>query len=109
MINLEKPHNVWTAYINFVAARKTQQLRAITGLSVDRSDISPWEEVEVPGVKNFKIARDNLQTPKRLKLGPLLVAAVEALPSRTRDLPSINKLNPSPKEVIDTLAGTHGW
>jgi hypothetical protein len=89
MTNSEKPHNVWTTYFNSVEARGTQQLWAITGLSVNGSDNSSWEEVEVPGVENFKKARDNLQTPRRLKLAPLLVAAVESSPSATGDLQSI--------------------
>jgi hypothetical protein len=86
MTSSEKPHDVWTAYFNSVEARGTQQLRALTGLSVDGSDNSSWEEVEVPGVENFEKVRDNLQTPKWLKLGPLMVAAVESSPSGTRDL-----------------------
>jgi hypothetical protein len=103
MFNSEKPHDVWTAYSNSVEAHGTQQLQAITGLSlsVDGSDISPWEEVEVPGVENFKKARDYLQTPKLLKLGPLLAAAVETSPAETRNLQSINKLDPPPDEVGD--------
>jgi hypothetical protein len=63
MINSEKPHNVWTAYFKSLEARRTQQLWAITGLSVDGLDNSLWEEVKVPpGVENFEKARDNLQT-----------------------------------------------
>jgi hypothetical protein len=42
---------VWIAYFNSLEARGTQQLQAITGLSVDGSDISPCEEVEVPRVE----------------------------------------------------------
>ncbi len=57
--------------------------------------------MEVPGIENFERARDNLQTPKRLKLGPLLVAAVEASPSESRDLWSISRLDSSPDEVGD--------
>jgi hypothetical protein len=107
MTSSEKPQDVWTAYFNSVEARGTQQLPAITGLSVDGSDNSSWEEVEVPGVENFEKARDNLQTPKRLKLRPLLVAAVESSPLGTPDLQSIDKLDPSPDEVGDQ-DDTHG-
>jgi hypothetical protein len=107
MINLEKPHNVWIAFFNSVEAHGTQQLWAITSLSVDGLDNSPWEAVEAPGVKNFERARVNLQTSKRLKLGPLLVAAVDALPYGSRDLQSIARLDPSPDEVLDQ-EDTHG-
>jgi hypothetical protein len=107
MINLEKPHNVWTANFNSVEARGTQQLRAITCLSVDGSDNSLWEEVKFPGVENFERVRINLQTPKCLKLGPLLVATVDALPFGLQDLQSIDKLDPSPDQAVDQ-EDTHG-
>jgi hypothetical protein len=44
---------------------------------------SSLEEAEAPNVENFERARKNFQTPKHLRLGPLLVAAVEAAPTIT--------------------------
>jgi hypothetical protein len=73
----EKPHDVWAAYFSSVKACGSQP-SAVTGL--ESSDTESWEEVEAPDVEKFERARNNLQTPKRLRLGPLLVAAVEAAP-----------------------------
>jgi hypothetical protein len=54
---------VWTEYFNSIEAVGTQQLRAVTGLSLDGSSkYSSWEEVKAPGIKNFEKARDNLQS-----------------------------------------------
>jgi hypothetical protein len=67
-----------------------------------------WEEVEAPGIENFERVRDNLQNPKRLKLGPLLVAAVQASPSRLlQDFQELRKLNPSLGDVVGQ-EDTHG-
>lgn len=98
MISSEKPHNVWNAYFNSIEAAGTQQLRSVTGLSLDSSNNSSWGEVEAPGIENFERARDNLQTPKCLKLRPLLlVAVVEASPTRLlQGFQELCKLNPSP-------------
>jgi hypothetical protein len=104
---------VWTAYFNSIDAVGTQQLNAVTGLSLDGSSkYSSWEEVKAPGIENFEKARDNLQTPKRLKLGPLLVAAVQASPSRLlQDFQELPTLNPSPgvSLVKRTCTEMCGW
>jgi hypothetical protein len=60
-----------------VKACGSQPSAALTGLS------SSETESEAPDVE--KRARNNLQTPKRLSLGPLLVAAVEAVPPTPQD------------------------
>jgi hypothetical protein len=94
--NSEKTHDVWAAYFNYVEACGAQ-LRAVTGLSpADATDT--WEEVHAPDIANFERARDNLQTPKRLRLGPLLVAAVEASSPSTRDLLKLQELDPPPED-----------
>jgi hypothetical protein len=53
MISSEKPHDVWTAYFNSIEAVGTQQLRAVTGLSLEDASKSSWEEVEAPGIEKL--------------------------------------------------------
>jgi hypothetical protein len=105
VITSEKPHDVWTAYFNSVEAVSTQQLQAVTSLDLNGSVNSSWEEVEAPSIQKFERARDN---PKHLKLGPLLVAAVEVSPSRlVEDFQKICKLNSLPGNVVGH-EDTHG-
>jgi hypothetical protein len=73
LVMSEKPHDVWAAYFSSVKACGSQP-SAITGLK--SSETESWDEVEAPNVENFERARNNLQTPKQLRLGPLLVTAV---------------------------------
>jgi hypothetical protein len=73
----KETHNVWATYFSFEEACRMQELRAITGL--DASGTDSWKGVAAPNMANFERARKNLQTPKCLRLGPLLVAAVEAV------------------------------
>jgi hypothetical protein len=99
LVMSEKPHDVWAAYFSSVKACGFQP-SAITGL--DSSETESWEEVEAPDVENFERAKNNLQTPKRLRLGPLLVAAVEAASPTPQAFIELQGLNPS----LSAVAGS---
>ncbi len=64
--------------------------------------------MEYLDVSNFEKARDNLQTPKRLRLGSLLVAVVDASPSGIEELNEIVELQPTPDEVGGDPEGRYG-
>jgi hypothetical protein len=95
LVMSEKTHDVWAAYFSSVKASGSHP-SALTGL--ESSETESWEEVEAPDVENFERARNNLQTPS-LRLGPLLVAAVEAAPPAPQDFIQLQGLNPSPRAV----------
>jgi hypothetical protein len=85
---------MWSVYFSSIEACGTQ-LRVGIGLSPEDAAGS-WEEVKAPDVANFERARDNLQTPTWLRLGPLLGAAVEASSLIMLDLHKLQDLNPPP-------------
>jgi hypothetical protein len=96
LVMSEKPHDVWAAYFSSVKACGAQP-SALTGLELSKT--ASWKEVEAPDVKNFERERNNLQTPKRLRLGPLLVSEVEAAPPAPHEYIKLQALNSSPRAV----------
>jgi hypothetical protein len=69
----------------------------LTGLKSSKTE--SWEEVEALDLENFERARKTPQTPKRLRLGPLLVVAIEAAPPTPQDFIKLQGLNPSLRAV----------
>jgi hypothetical protein len=80
LIASEKYHEVWAAYFNLLEACMALP-RVVSSLSPDNSTSPSLLFKKWGGVSNLERARDSLQTPKWLKLGPLMVAAVKASPS----------------------------
>jgi hypothetical protein len=76
-------------------------------MSASSSTGSEWEEVGLqgagtpPSLEDFERARDNLRTPKRLKVGPLLASLVDTNPAGGVELAPLEDLEELPDEATD--------
>jgi hypothetical protein len=84
MLDLSKPIDLWITYFLSLANTTPREYvsaheREILGSASTGSD---WEEVGLgPSLEDFERARENLRTPKRLKVGPLLASLVDTSPT----------------------------
>jgi hypothetical protein len=91
--------DVWVTYFNAVAERDLKEAKSNTpGDSCNSS--GSWTEVMVPTVEELSKARDNISTPRQLKLGGMLSVLSESHPTPLRgfekisDVTERNNLNP---------------
>jgi hypothetical protein len=61
----------WVAYFESLQAKRVGATAPSTSLS--NTALSPWEEVKLPTLVGLQKARDSFKTPKKLRLGSVLV------------------------------------
>ena len=93
LMNSSKPVDVWITYfLSLIAPKQGGGIVSGVPMSGSSSAGSEWEEVGLqgagspPSLEDFERARDNLRTPKRLKVGPLLASLVDTNPAGGLDL-----------------------
>ena len=76
LLGEEKPLEVWMVYF----AGLSQASSATDDTTPGSLEDGSWCDVSVPSLENLVKAERTIQTPKRLKLGPLMMAGVDAIP-----------------------------
>jgi hypothetical protein len=99
MLEVSKPIDLWLAYfLSLTTIHLRDRQTEAHESSGSTSTGSEWEHVSgaPPTLSDFARARANLRTPKRLKVGPLLVSLVDTSPSEGVVLePLVRQLSPS--------------
>ena len=103
LMNSSKPVDLWITYfLSLTAPKQGGGMVSGVPMSGSSSTGSEWEDVGLqgagspPSLEDFERARDNLRTPKQLKVGPLLASLVDTSPAGGVDL--------APLEDLESLA-----